>query len=150
LLRLLRTHLQDGTLRGSLLDLFDDFTSALGGLGELVLDLVLLVIELLLLLKLNAFNLLLVLLVVGLCLLELGVILEGGSASHLVVELGFLGAELFLGFLGLGLHVLHDLLIVDLGLLLDVVELVDSALLSIGVPLLQVALSLLCVGFLLG
>jgi hypothetical protein len=39
---------------------------------------------------------------------------------------------------------------VDLGLLLDVVELVDSALLGIGVPLLQFTLSLLRLRFLLG
>jgi len=38
----------------------------------------------------------------------------------------------------------------DLGLLLDVVELVDSALLSTGVLLLQFSLGLLCLSFLLG
>ena len=150
MLRLLRAHLRDGTLRGSLLDLFDDSIPALGGLGKLVLDLALLVVELLLLLKLNVFNPLLVLLVVSLGLLELGAVLEGGSASHLVLELGFLGVELFLGFLSLGLRVLHNLLVVELCPLLDVVELVDSALLSIGVPLLQFTLSLLRFGLLLG
>jgi hypothetical protein len=39
---------------------------------------------------------------------------------------------------------------VDLGLLLDVVELVDSTLLSTGVLLLQFSLGLLCLSFLLG
>merc|ERR1712134_22957 len=150
LLRLLRARLWDGTLRGGLLDLLDDFIPTLGGLGELDLDLALLVVELLLLLKLKASDSLLVLLIVSLGLLELGVALEGGSASHLVLELGFLGVELFLGFLSLGLHVLHDLLVVDLGLLLDVVELLDSALLSTGVLLLQFTLSPLRLGFLLG
>jgi len=120
-LRLLRTLLEDSTLRSSLLDLFDDFIPALGGLGKLVFNLGLLVIHLFLLLSLKFFHPLLMFLIVSLGLFELRVLLEGGSASHLVLKLGFLGIEFLLGFLCLGLDVLHDLLVVDLGLLLDVV-----------------------------
>jgi len=144
LLSLLRTHLQDSTLCGSLLDLFDDSIPALGCLGKLVFNLVLLGIDFFLLLSLKFFHSLLVFLIVGFCLLELGVFLERGSASHLVLKLGFLGVEFFFGFFSLGLQVLHDFLIVDLGLLLNVVELVDGALLGTGVLLLQFSLGLFC------
>jgi len=86
-------------LRGSLLDLFDDFIPALSGLGKFVFNLGLLVVHLFLLLSLKFFHPLLVFLIVSLGLFELRVLLEGGSASHLVFELGFLGVEFFPGFL---------------------------------------------------
>lgn len=124
LLRLLRTLLQDGTLRSGLLDLLDDFIPALGGLGEFVFDLGLFVVDLLLLLSLNLLHLLLMFLVVGLDFLKLGVVLGGGT-SHLGIELRFLRVDFFLGFFSLGLHALHDLLVVSLGLLLDDVEFLD-------------------------
>jgi len=133
-----------------LLDLFNDSIPAFCGLRKLVFNLGLLVIDFFLLLSLKIFHLLLVLFIVSLCLLELRVFLERGSASHLVLKLGFLGVEFFLGFFSLGLHVLHDFLVVDLGLFLDGVELVDGALLGTGVLLLQFSLGLLCLSLLLG
>jgi len=58
-------------LSSSLLDLLDDFLLAVCGAGELVFDLGLLGVELFLLFGLDAFNLLLMLLIVGLCFLLL-------------------------------------------------------------------------------
>jgi hypothetical protein len=63
---LLRALLQDSTLGGSLLDLLDDFISAVGSHRELLLDLALPGVDLLLLVALEAFNLLLMFLVVSL------------------------------------------------------------------------------------
>jgi len=134
-LRLLRTwHLQDGTLRGSLLDLFDDFFSAVCSAGKLVLDLVLLRVNLLLHLVLEAFNLLLMFLIVSLCFLLRG-ISEGRSASHLVFNLLLFRVEFFFGLLNLALDSLLDFLVVVLGLLLDGVELLNETLFSVRVLL---------------
>jgi hypothetical protein len=65
-LLLLRALLQDSTLGGSLLDLLDEVISLLGSHRELLLDLVLLGVEFLLLIVLEAFNPLLMFLVVSL------------------------------------------------------------------------------------
>jgi len=130
---LLRTwHLQDGTLSSSLLDLLDDFLLAVCSVGELVFYLGLLGVELLLLFGLDAFNLLLMLLIVGLCFLLL-VSPEGRGASHLVFNLGLNLVKLFFALLSLACNDLLNLLVVSLGLLLDGVELLDMALLSDGV-----------------
>jgi len=130
---LLRTwHLQDGTLSSSLLDLLDDFLLAVCGVGELVFDLGLLGVELFLLFGLDAFNLLLMLLIVGLCFLLL-VSPEGRRTSHLVFNLGLNLVKLFFALFSLACNDLLNLLVVSLGLLLDSVELLDMALLSDGV-----------------
>jgi len=148
LLWLLWAHLRSSTLSGSKLDLLDDFSSAVGSIGELVLNLGLLVVDVLLLLRLEAFNFLLMFLVVSLGSL-LRVLLGGGSASHLVFDLGLRIVKLILALLDLALDDLLHLLIVSLALLLDGAELLDEALLSVGVPLGKFALSFL-LSFLLG
>jgi len=130
---LLRTwHLQDGTLSSSLLDLLDDFLLASGSVSELVFYLGLLGVKLFLLFGLDAFNLLLVLLIVGLCFLLL-VSPEGRRTSHLVFNLGLNLVKLFFALFSLACNDLLNLLVVSLGLLLDGVELLDMALLSDGV-----------------
>lgn len=146
---LLRALLQDSTLRGSLLDLLDDFTSAVGRQGKLLLDLVLPGIELLLLVGLEVFNPLLMFLIVSLGFL-LDCSLEGAFASKLVFDLGFPGVEFFLGFLSLALGDLLHLLVVGLALLLDGVKFLDETPLSIGVPLGELGLDFFLLGSLLG
>ena len=146
---LLRALLRDSTLSGSLLDLLDDFTSAVGSRGKLLLDLVLPSIELLLLVGLEAFNSLLMFLVVSLGFL-LNCSLEGAFASKLVFDLGFLGVEFFLGFLSLALSYLQHLLVVGLALLLDGVELLDETPLSVSVPLCGLGLDFFLLSSLLG
>ena len=74
--RLLGTLLQLSTSRGSDLDLLDDFFSAVRSDGELVLKLAHLGFRFFLLVRLDAFNPLLMFLVVSLCFL-LGLVLEG-------------------------------------------------------------------------
>lgn len=130
---LLRTwHLQDGTLSSSLLDLLDDFLLAGSSVSELVFYLGLLGVKLFLLFGLDAFNLLLMLLIVGLCFLLL-VSPEGRRTSHLVFNLGLNLVKLFFALFSLACNDLLNLLVVSLGLLLDGVELLDMALLSDGV-----------------
>jgi len=130
---LLRTwHLQDGTLSSSLLDLLDDFLLAGSSVSELVFYLGLLGVKLFLLFGLDAFNLLLMLLIVGLCFLLL-VSPEGRRTSHLVFNLGLNLVKLFFALFSLACNDLLNLLVVSLGLLLDSVELLDMALLSDGV-----------------
>jgi len=130
---LLRTwHLQDGTLSSSLLDLLDDFLLAGSSVSELVFYLGLLGVKLFLLFGLDAFNLLLMLLIVGLCFLLL-VSPEGRRTSHLVFNLGLNFVKLFFALFSLACNDLLNLLVVSLGLLLDGVELLDMALLSDGV-----------------
>jgi len=119
-------------LSSSLLDLLDDFLLAVCGAGELVFDLGLLGVELFLLFGLDAFNLLLMLLIVGLCFLLL-VSPEGRRTSHLVFNLGLNLVKLFFALFSLACNDLLNLLVVSLGLLLDSVELLDMALLSDGV-----------------
>ena len=130
-MRLLRTcHLRDGTLSSSLLDLFNDFFSAVSSAGEFVLDLALHCIDLLLLVILEAFNLLLMFLIVSLCFL-LGIVFQGCSASHLVFKFGLLCVEFFLGLFNLALDSLLHLLDMGLGLFLDGVKLLNEALFGI-------------------
>merc|ERR1712110_1398822 len=135
--------LESHALRGSLLDLLDDSISALCSLGELVFHLGLLLVNLLLLLSLNAFHLLLVFFIVSLRLFEVRIFLRS-STSHLALELGLLGVEFFLCFFSLALNDLLNLLVVSLGLLLDGVEFADGALLCTCVLLLELVLGFLC------
>jgi hypothetical protein len=74
--RLHGTRLRLSTSRGSDLDLLDDFFSAVGSDGELVLKLTHLGLRFFLLVRLDAFDPLLMFLVVSLCFL-LGLVLEG-------------------------------------------------------------------------
>ena len=126
----MRALLQDSTLRGSLLDLLDDFTSAVGRQGKLLLDLVLPGIELLLLVGLEVFNPLLMFLIVSLGFL-LRIVHGGCSTSHLVFDFGLNGIEFFLGLFNLGLDSLLHLLVVVLCFLLNGVELLNETLLSV-------------------
>jgi len=121
-------------LRSSLLDLLDDFFLAVCSVGELVFYLGLLGVELLLLFGLDAFNLLLMLLIVGLCFLLL-VDSPRRRTSHLVFNLGFHLVELFFALFSLASDGLLNLLVVILAFLLDSVQLLNVALLSNGVLL---------------
>jgi len=135
LFRLLRTwHLQDGTLSSGLLDFFNHFFLAVGSAWKLFLDQGLLRVDLLQLVTLEAFNLLLMLLIVSLCFL-LGVVLEGWSTRKLVFDFGLLGVEFLLGLFNFALDNLLHLLVVVLGLLLDGVKFLNETLLSIRVLL---------------
>jgi hypothetical protein len=111
-LRLLWAHLLwCSTLGGFLLDLFDDFTSAIGCQSELVFKFGLHGIKFLLLVALEAFNSLLDFLVVCFCFFLI-LILERRLTSKLTFNLSFCRVELVLVLLNLRLDDLLNLLIV--------------------------------------
>jgi len=62
-------HLWSSTLRGSVLDLLDDFFSTIGCISEFVFNLGLFAVYLLLLSSLDAFDFLLMFLIISLCFL---------------------------------------------------------------------------------
>ena len=113
------------------LDLLDDLIPTFSCFCEFVFNFALFGFKFLLLLGLEVLNSHLVLFVVGLCLFEFGVILEGGRASHLVFNLRFHTVDFFFCFFSLCLDGVVNFLVVSLCLLLDVIELLDSALLCI-------------------
>ena len=125
---------QNDTLSSSLLHLLNDFFSTIGCTDKLLFDLGLFGVCLSLLLLLELFSLLLMFLILGFCLL-LNTVPDGRGSSHLAINLSFQNINLALVFLNLALDGLLNLLVMLFGLFLDFVELLDVALLSIGVSL---------------
>jgi len=140
---------QNDTLSSSLLHLLDDLLSTIGCTDKLLFDLGLFGVCLSLLLLVELFSLLLMFLILGFCLL-LNTVPDGRGSSHLAINLGFQDINLALVFLNLALDGLFNLLVMLFGLFLDFVELLDVALLSIGVSLCNLGQEFFLLGSLIG
>ena len=88
-------------------------------------------------------------LILGFCFL-LNTVPNGRGTSHLAINLGFQDINFTLVFLNLALDGLLNLLVMLFGLFLDFVELLDVALLSIGVSLCNLRQEFFLLGSLIG
>lgn len=137
---------ESGTQGSLLLGLLDHLLAARGSLLEFGIDALFAGVRVVELLTVNAGDLFLDLLVVGLRFFS-RIDSQSGRASQLFVNLELLGFGLTLLLLDTGLSSVHDLQVVLLGFLLDLAEMLTLALGGIGKLLGKSLLNLLLLGF---